>query len=208
MTTKQAGVAPTSKYGAKVAANRAAQNASEMPNNAQVAQGYNSRYHTGAYQNNAPYGAHVYKPRFQRQKRDLAALAAKFDEHVVRLAAIVKDNASIRRFTSIGIINYLKQQKIINGESAYVDFKWNKFGVKSDGIMNEYRYTEQFFLNALIAAYTSAAANAQSIINKFCEIELNESIETAADKEQVAAIIESNAAVPSDVPFETEETAE
>lgn len=97
-------------------------------------------------------------------------------KHVVELACIVKNNAQIRRFTAIAIINYLCQkgeiQKITPEEQAkgngnYVNFLWDKFTVKSNGLSRDYRYTEKFFITSLIGSFASFAANSKEIIIDF-----------------------------------------
>lgn len=214
MTTTQAQGQPakTSKYAEKVAAQRAAAVAeiggttSSEPSHYQPRGYYKPR---NGYQPRGYYQPHngyqprnTYNNKVRKPKLDMAALAARFSDHTVRLASIVKNNSEIRRFTALGILNYLLQKGEISGDSRYVQFKWDKFGVKSDGIMREYRYTEPFFLNALVASFTSFAASAQNVIDKFCVIELNENIEKATDAEEVANIIESNKSIETDAPFE------
>lgn len=95
------------------------------------------------------------------------------DEHVLEVAYIVKDNAAIRRFTSLNILNYLVQIGRIrkDGKGNYVKFLWNKFRVSSDGLTNEYSYRENFFLKALIGAFGQFASNAQETIGIFMEEE-------------------------------------
>lgn len=88
----------------------------------------------------------------------------------VNFVRIIKNNTEIRRFTSLAIINYLKQKGIINGENNYVTYYWEKFKVSSDGLSTEYRYTEEFLINALIGSFASFANNASKIIYDFGEI--------------------------------------
>lgn len=214
-TTNNTGVATSSKYATKLAAQRAAnveQSTTEQtsargdyqPRGGYNRGGYNRGYRRDYqqqdnYQPRNNYGHKTFKP-----KRDMAALAERFNDHVVRLASIVKNNSEIRRFTALGILNYLLQKGEISGDSRYVQFKWDKFGVKANGIMREYRYTEPFFLNALVASFTSFAASSQSVIDKFCVIELNQNIEDATNADDVAAIIESNKSIETDAPFVAE----
>ena len=115
-----------------------------------------------------------------------------YPKHIVELALIIKNNAEIRRFTAIGIINYLLQKGEIKGKSRYVSFKWNKFAVKCDGLMREYPYTEKFFLNALVASFASFSASAQRTIDTFCRTEYKSNIAEVCDKEAVDSIIDSN----------------
>lgn len=115
-----------------------------------------------------------------------------YPAHIVNVALIIKNNAEIRRFTAIGILNYLLQKGEINGDHRYVTFKWNKFAVKCNGLMREYSYSEPFFLNALVASFSSFSASAQRIIDTFCHKEMSVSINKAVDKDEVATISELN----------------
>lgn len=112
--------------------------------------------------------------------------------HLRDLVYLVRNNTEIRRYTAIGIINYLLQKKEIHGEKRYVDFLWNKFRVKVDGITREYHYTEPFFLNCLVASFTSFSASAQRTINAFCKAEMSVGIDKAVDSNEVNDIVASN----------------
>lgn len=105
-----------------------------------------------------------------KEKREINVDVA---EHVLEVAYIVKDNAAIRRFTSLNILNYLVQVGRIKKDARgnYVKFLWNKFRVSSDGLTNEYSYGEKFFLKALIGAFGQFASNAQETIGIFMEEE-------------------------------------
>ena len=94
-------------------------------------------------------------------------------EHILEIAYIPKDNAAIRRYTSLNILNHLSQTGVIrkDGKGNFVKFLWNKFRVSSDGIIKEYSYHEQFFLTALISAFSQFASNAQETIATFMEKE-------------------------------------
>lgn len=96
-----------------------------------------------------------------------------YPTHMVELAFIVHHNAEIRRFTALGILNYLMQKGEIKRVKSFVDFKWDKFTVKTDNLIKEYSFTEPFFLNCLVASFTSFAASAQKTITKFADKELN-----------------------------------
>lgn len=127
-----------------------------------------------------------------RKKKELPAIVENFPEHVVQIALLIKNNAEIRRFTALGILNYLLQKKEIVGEKRYVSFKWNKFAVKANGLMREYSYNEPFFLNALVAAFSSFSASAQRTIDNFCHKEMSVGITKAVDQEEVTNIIALN----------------
>ena len=94
--------------------------------------------------------------RYQNPKTVEDALKI-YPEHIVKLVNLVKSNSDIRRYTSLGILNYLFQKGIIEEAKGYVTFNWTKFRVVNRGLSVEYRYTETFFINCLIASFTSLA---------------------------------------------------
>lgn len=140
--------------------------------------------------NNVPNkGISKQLPKSERKTPDAAKA---FPEHVRNIAFLLKNNSEIRRFTSIGIINYLLQKGELKGEKRYVQFLWNKFAVKCDGLVKEYFYTEPFFLNCLTASFASFAASAQRTINAFTQAEMMVGIEKAVDADEVANIAAMN----------------
>lgn len=128
----------------------------------------------------------------KHQKDDVAEAAKRYPEHFINIALIIKNNAEIRRFTSIGIINYLFQKGQIKGSKRYVVYKWNKFSVRCDSLIREYYYTEPFFLNCLVAAFSSFSAAAQKTINTFVRKEMSVGFDKAIDMEEVNSIINEN----------------
>lgn len=100
-------------------------------------------------------------------------------DHVLEIAYIPKDNAAIRRYCSLNILNHLSQIGVIrkDGKGNYVKFLWNKFRVSSDGIIKEYSYREKFFLVALISSFNQFANAAQQIISDFMDKEGIDSVE-------------------------------
>lgn len=100
-------------------------------------------------------------------------------DHVLEIAYIPKDNAAIRRYCSLNILNHLSQIGVIrkDGKGNYVKFLWNKFRVSSDGIIKEYSYREKFFLIALISSFNQFANAAQQTISDFMDKEGIDSIE-------------------------------
>lgn len=161
--------APVSKYAAKKEKAAKEAIAVETPNEVETPT------------ENKPFKKKVVKKEFPNT----------FPEHQVNLACIIKNNAEIRRFTSLGILNYLLQKGEIKGTKKYVSFKWNKFTVKCDGLIREYFYTEPFFLNCLTASFASFAASAQKTIDIFCKKEMGVGINKAVDEEEVKEIVES-----------------
>ena len=94
-------------------------------------------------------------------------------DHVLEVAYIPKDNAAIRRYCSLSILNHFAQRGVIrkDGKGNYVKFLWNKFRVSSDGIIKEYSYREKFFLVALISSFNQFANAAQQTISDFMDKE-------------------------------------
>lgn len=113
-------------------------------------------------------------------------------EHIARVSVLLINNAELRRFTAIAIRNYLLQKEIVKPGNVYVKFGASKFSVINNGLVSQYHYTEQFFLNALVAAFPSFAASANRAIDNLCEIELAKSTSEVVDKEVVEQIVEDN----------------
>lgn len=178
---ENAGAAPVSKYAAK--------KARRVNVEAEVAQQAVSEHSAdGASDADVNAGAQGK----QQKKNGIPPVANRYPEHVVQIALLIKNNAEIRRFTALGILNYLLQKGEINGNSRYVSFKWNKFAVKANGLMREYSYNEPFFLNALVAAFSSFSASAQRTIDHFCKQEMSVGIAKAVDQDAVNDIVELN----------------
>ena len=134
----------------------------------------------------------IKKPYREKNADGLPAVVDNFPKHVVGIALLIKNNAEIRRFTALGILNYLLQKGEITGDHRYVTFKWNKFAVKANNLMREYSYNEPFFLNALVAAFSSFSASAQRIIDEFCRQEMSIGLNKAVDQDEVNDIVALN----------------
>lgn len=134
------------------------------------------------------------KKTFKKKTREdmIPPFARKFPKHIIDIALLLHNNAEIKRFTALGIINYLQQKGEIKGDKKYVVFRWNKFAVRYDGLTREYFYTEPFFLNALVASFTSFSASAQNIIDEFARREMSVGIDKAVDAEEVNEIASLN----------------
>ena len=198
---EKTGAAPVSKYAAKKAA-RAKANAEEAANatlNNEVEETTTAQQ-AGEVANgskpNVPTPALIPAKPQQKAKKDkkkeLPPVTGRYPDHVVQIALIIKNNAEIRRFTALGILNYLLQKGEIKGNARYVSFKWNKFAVKCNGLMREYSYNEPFFLNALVASFASFSASAQRTIDHFCKQEMSVGINKAVDSEEVDNIVALN----------------
>lgn len=199
MTTKteNGAAAKMSKYAqkrAKLAASEALENAANVTDerNDTLAVGDNTS-DTLAPQAER-FTRKPFKKPYNREKNadGLPAVVDNFPKHVVGIALLIKNNAEIRRFTALGVLNYLLQKGEITGDHRYVTFKWNKFAVKANNLMREYSYNEPFFLNALVAAFSSFSASAQRIIDEFCRQEMSIGLNKAVDQDEVNDIVALN----------------
>ena len=195
--TENGAAAKMSKYAqkrAKLAASEALENAANVTNEDTDTPdvGDKSSYVT------APQAERIarkpFKKPYNREKNadGLPSIVDNFPKHVVGIALLIKNNAEIRRFTALGVLNYLLQKGEITGDHRYVTFKWNKFAVKANNLMREYSYNEPFFLNALVAAFSSFSASAQRIIDEFCRQEMSIGLNKAVDQDEVNDIVALN----------------
>lgn len=128
------------------------------------------------------------RPRY-RNPNTIEDALEHYPAHIVKLVNLVKSNSDIRRYTSLGILNYLFQKGVIEEAKGYVSFNWTKFRVVNRGLSVEYRYTEAFFLNCLIASFTSFANAAQKIIGVFCSQEFDTPF--TEDKSAIESAVEA-----------------
>lgn len=196
-TENGATAAKMSKYAqkrAKLAASEALENAANVTNeNAEALTVGNNPSDAPAPQAER-FTRKPFKKPYNREKNadGLPAVVDNFPKHVVGIALLIKNNAEIRRFTALGVLNYLLQKGEITGDHRYVTFKWNKFAVKANNLMREYSYNEPFFLNALVAAFSSFSASAQRIIDEFCRQEMSIGLNKAVDQDEVNDIVALN----------------
>ena len=191
------GAAPVSKYAAKKAAHAKA-NVEEIINAdtgnevQQAVKNGEAIPVTDTTPSPAPSPTQPQQKDKKDKKKELPPITGRYPDHVVQIALLIKNNAEIRRFTALGILNYLLQKGEIKGTARYVSFKWNKFAVKCNGLMREYSYNEPFFLNALVASFASFSASAQRTIDYFCKQEMSVGIGKAVDQEEVNNIAALN----------------
>lgn len=96
-------------------------------------------------------------------------------EHLKNIVLLLKNNAEIRRYTALGMINRLKQAGQIAKEAkVYINFYFTKFSINIDGLKQEFHYNSELFINCLAAAFPAFANSASKIINEFCKIESKE----------------------------------
>ena len=196
-TENGATAAKMSKYAqkrAKLAASEALENAANVTNETAEALTVGDNPGDTPASQAERFTRKPFKKPYNREKNadGLPAVVDNFPKHVVGIALLIKNNAEIRRFTALGILNYLLQKGEITGDHRYVTFKWNKFAVKANNLMREYSYNEPFFLNALVAAFSSFSASAQRIIDEFCRQEMSIGLNKAVDQDEVNDIVALN----------------
>ena len=90
-------------------------------------------------------------------------------EELQNVIKIVKYNANIKRHTSLNILNTFVEDGFIDEvKGCFVDFQWDKYTVKSKGIVKEYSY-DKTFVQALVKAHEDMAKDSTVAIAKFIE---------------------------------------
>ena len=126
-----------------------------------------------------------HRPYKGNATENMDAIIERFGEFNVKIATLMKYNAEIRRFTALGILNWLTQKGVIKAKSKYVTFKWNKFVVRVDGLNKEFSYKEDFFINALVASFASLANYATFVINDFIKYEIEADAKDVLNNEDI-----------------------
>lgn len=124
-----------------------------------------------------------------KQKKFERKINCRVPKHIMDIALVVINNSEIRRFTSIGILNYLNNKGDLAGAPKYVTYKFDKFIVHSGTRTQEYLYNEVFFLTCLAASFTSFSNNVTRIINNLCEKETNKNISEVLSNEEISNVV-------------------
>ena len=99
----------------------------------------------------------------------------KVPEHIRNIVYVLNNNAEIRRFTSLAMINTLRTANAISEtDKVYIKFGINKFSIIVNGLAQEQHYNNNFFIEAFSASFAAFAKSAQKLINTFCEVENRE----------------------------------
>lgn len=118
-------------------------------------------------------------------------LAKKYGENTIALIRIIFNNADIKRYTSLAIINWLKQKGIITGNKVYISFYWNKFTVSVDGLNRDYSYNEPFFINCFVASFKIQANFVQKLIDGFVDEQFNAE-ETVVNEDSIDSVMKAS----------------
>lgn len=119
----------------------------------------------------------------------------KVPEHIRNIVYVLNNNAEIRRFTSLAMINTLRAGNAISEtDKVYIKFGINKFSIIVNGLAQEQHYNNNFFIDAFSASFAAFARSAQKLINTFCEVENREINEE--EIVETAKAIEDNTSSP------------
>lgn len=119
----------------------------------------------------------------------------KVPEHIRNIIYVLNNNAEIRRFTSLAMINTLRTNNVISeDDKVYIKFGINKFSIIINGLAQEQHYNNNFFIEAFSASFAAFARSAQKLINTFCEVENREINEE--EIVETAKAIEDNTSSP------------
>lgn len=119
----------------------------------------------------------------------------KVPEHIRNIVYVLNNNAEIRRFTSLAMINTLRTGNVISeDDKVYIKFGINKFSIIINGLAQEQHYNNNFFIDAFSASFAAFARSAQKLINTFCEVENREINEE--EIVETAKAIEDNTSSP------------
>lgn len=89
-------------------------------------------------------------------------------ESTAKIAAFLNFNCDIRRHTAKNIIAAAKESGLVKQDSkCYVNFLWNKFQLKENGLNKEFLYTEYFFIRAFFKSFEDIARDAGVVLENF-----------------------------------------
>lgn len=121
------------------------------------------------------------------RRAELQRVIENTPEHTRNLVYLVKNNAEIRRFTALSIINMMKQKNMIDKDAkCYVSFLFNKYSVNVNGLRQEFTYNNDIFIKSLVAAFPAFAYNAEKVINEYLKVE-NQKL----DSNEISDIVET-----------------
>ena len=109
----------------------------------------------------------------------------KVPEHIRNIVYVLNNNAEIRRFTSLAMINKLREENAISDtDKVYIKFDINKFSIIINGLAQENRYNNNFFIEAFESSFVSFAKSARKLIDTFCEVENREAEEETKEENE------------------------
>ena len=107
------------------------------------------------------------KPQPTKNVKKVAHATPKVAEEIQNVVKIIKYNANIKRHTALNILNVFVEDGFIpDAKGAFVDFQWEHYSVKHNGVTKEYQY-DKTFVEALVKAHEDVAKDSASVINAF-----------------------------------------
>ena len=107
------------------------------------------------------------KPQPKKNVKKVAHATPQTPEEVQNVVKIVKYNANIKRHTALNILNtFVEDGFIPDSKGAFVDFMWDKYTVKHNGVTKEYPY-DKCFVKALIKAHEDMGKDSTNDIKNF-----------------------------------------
>lgn len=89
-------------------------------------------------------------------------------ESTAKVAAFINFNCDIRRHTAKNIITNAKEAGLVKQDSkCYVNFLWDKFRLKENGLTKEFLYTEDFFIRSFAKSFEDIAHDAGAVLENF-----------------------------------------
>lgn len=89
-------------------------------------------------------------------------------ESTAKIAAFLNFNCDIRRHTAKNIIAAAKESGLVKQDSkCYVNFLWNKFQLKENGLNKEFLYAESFFIRSFAKSFEDIARDAGIVLENF-----------------------------------------
>lgn len=89
-------------------------------------------------------------------------------ESTAKIAAFLNFNCDIRRHTAKNIIAAARESGLVKQDSkCYVNFLWNKFQLKENGLNKEFLYTEAFFIRSFTKSFEDMARDAGVVLENF-----------------------------------------
>lgn len=111
--------------------------------------------------------APVNQPSDKQQNRK-TIIPKGVSESTAKIAAFLNFNCDIRRHTAKNIIVAARESGLVKQDSkCYVNFLWNKFRLKENGLNKEFLYTEAFFIRSFTKSFEDIARDAGVVLENF-----------------------------------------
>lgn len=110
----------------------------------------------------------------------------RYPKHLVEMSAVCANNNAIRFFTSKGIIALMIKDGLLSpSKKHYVNIGWTKFSIITDGLKNEYPFTNKYFIKAFAASFTVLSNRATMALNNYIEVQEGKSLLDVLTKEDI-----------------------